>query len=148
MSAAPQDRLVRLYQEAIRRHAAEPTGFRQAIEPTHRHEAWNPQCGDRVEILLRLSGETIEAAAFEGEACAICLASASILCGIAPGQPAVRLQQLHDALSDALRAEETTDGDDLRLQPELRPLLGVRPYPSRIRCATLPWIAASNALTD
>jgi nitrogen fixation NifU-like protein len=167
--------LTGLYREAIRRHAAHPVGYRVPIEATHRHEEYNPLCGDRVEVRLRVAGDAVEAAAFDGEACAICMASASLLCSLAPGRTVTGLRQLNDSLQKALDApvgaasaandEEPRVGaasaaniPESRLKPllqqhelpvipqELHPLLGVRPYPSRIRCATLPWTAAVSAL--
>ena len=138
------DTLSALYRDSIRRHAAEPTGFRRPIAATHRHEAYNPLCGDRIEIGLRVVDDTIEEAAFDGEACAICMASASLLCGLAPGRTAAGLQALGALLHEALAKPL---GDDPPGIPEdLHALLGVRPYPSRIRCATLPWTAALQAL--
>jgi len=130
-----------LYREAIRQHAAEPVGFRQPIDATHRHEVFNPLCGDRIEVQLRIVKGEVEAAAFDGEACAICMASASLLCGTAPGHPVAYLEELHDRLHAALE-----NGQDLEGADTLKPLLGVMPYPSRIRCATLPWAAAVGAL--
>jgi nitrogen fixation NifU-like protein len=134
--------LARLYLDAIRLHAANPTGFRRPIEATHRHECLNPLCGDRVELMLKVAGATIEQAAFDGEACAICLASASLLCETIEGESVEHFMDRREALVEALKA----DGPD----PEeaLKPLLGVRPYPSRVRCATLPWTAASRALAE
>lgn len=149
----PAGDLARLYREAIRRHSSDPVGYRQHIEATHRHEEYNPQCGDRVEIRLRVAGGQIEAAAFDGEACAICMASASLLCDVTPGRPVPALQQLSEALRRALvlpaeSAERPPEAADEHspLDPALHPLLGVRPYPSRVRCATLPWTAAVRAL--
>ena len=153
-------RLAGLYREAIRRHAAQPVGYRQPLAATHRHEEYNALCGDRIEVSLRISGEAVEAAAFDGEACAICLASASLLCSLAPGRTVADLRALNDLLHEALRvpagAASAANEQESRLKPlpqqdlpeELQPLLGVRPYPSRIRCATLPWTAAVSALAD
>ncbi|MCW8872669.1 MAG: iron-sulfur cluster assembly scaffold protein, partial [Xanthomonadales bacterium] len=122
-------------------------------------------CGDRIEIQLRVAAGAIEAAAFDGEACAICLASASMLCGLAPGQAVGALldlgEDLHRALdtsveevagaaSAAMVLDDKQKGSRMNplLREELRPLLGVRPFPSRVRCATLPWTAATRALSD
>ena len=159
--------LMRLYRDAIRQHSSNPTGFRRPIEATHRHEEYNPQCGDRVEILLRVPAGTVEAAAFDGEACAICMASASLLCSLAPARSPAELRELSEGLEAALSApvgaasaaKGTDQGGDSspnlsrlkplpqpQLHPDLKPLLGVRPYPSRVRCATLPWSAALEAL--
>ena len=133
--------LARLYLDAIKRHAAKPVGFRRPIEATHRHECLNPLCGDRVELMLKIAGETIEQAAFDGEACAICMASASLLCATAEGESVDRFLARRQALAAALRPDGPAP------EERLKPLLGVRPYPSRVRCATLPWTAASRALT-
>ena len=162
-------KLAGLYREAIRRHAAQPVGFRQPIGATHRHEEYNPLCGDRVEVSLRIAGDAVAAAAFDGEACTICMASASMLCSLAPGHTTGGLMQLSEALHRALNApvgaasaanvvgaDSAANPDESRLKPlpqenlpqVLQPLLGVRPYPSRIRCATLPWTAALEALAD
>ena len=130
-----------LYLEAIKQHAADPTGFRQEIDATHQFEEYNPLCGDRILVQLRITQELVEAAAFEGEACAICMASASLLCGNIPGKSVRHLRELHERLLTALDSDHDSDGID-----PLKPLLGVRSYPSRIRCATLPWSAASKAL--
>ena len=172
---APQSResLTALYRDVIRRHAAEPTGYRQAIEATHSHELYNALCGDRIEVRLRVRVETVESAAFDGEACAICLASASLLCGLVPGETVVHVRRLAAELEMALGAprvgadssamapakapHDENDHPQSRMNPlpqgdaevlpqELHPLLGVRPYPSRVRCATLPWEAAVAAL--
>jgi nitrogen fixation NifU-like protein len=130
-----------LYRESIKRHAADPIGYRQEIDPTHQHEEYNPLCGDRIMVQLRIAAEQVEAAAFDGEACAICMASASLLCGSTPGKPVSHLEDLHDLLLAALDSDPDISGID-----ELKPLLGVKRYPSRIRCATLPWSAAVKAL--
>lgn len=132
--------LARLYLDAIKHHAANPVGFRGPIEATHRHECLNPLCGDRVELMLKVAGTTIEQVAFDGEACAICLASASLLCKNIKGESVTRFLARRQALVKAL------EGDGPEPEPALKPLLGVRPYPSRVQCATLPWTAASRAL--
>jgi nitrogen fixation NifU-like protein len=133
--------LTRLYRDSIRRHADQPVGYRRAIEATHQFEADNPQCGDRILMQLRVREGHVEEAAFEGEACAICMASASLLCENVPGKPGNELENIHDRLQAAL----TGDAED-EAPVELKALLGVKPYPSRIRCATLPWEAACRAL--
>ena len=135
--------LTALYRDAIREHAANPVGYEQAIDATHEHEADNPLCGDRIHVRLRVVDAVLEAAAFDGQACAICLASASLLCELAPGMPLQRFHRLHEALHAALTGAGNADTE---IDSALHPLLGVRPYPSRIRCATLPWSAAAKAL--
>ena len=133
--------ITHLYRDAIKQHAADPVGYRQKIRPTHQHEDYNPLCGDRILMQLRISHGQVEAAAFDGEACAICVASASLLCANIPGKPVSHLSEMHDKLLAALDDKPDTDGIEA-----LKPLLGVKRYPSRIRCATLPWSTAKKAL--
>ena len=160
------DDLTRLYREAIKRHATHPVGHGVKIDATHQHEKYNPLCGDRVLVLLRVSDERVDAAAFEGEACAICMASASMLCELAPGKAVIEVVGIGMDLSEELSGRscgsrpcrrlpgEQSEKDIRRqgrlpqgLATELLPLLGVKPFPSRIRCATLPWDAAVAALS-
>ena len=135
------DDLSGLYRETILRHAQNPVGFGKVIHVTHRNEQFNPLCGDRVLILLEVDGETVHDAAFEGEACAICKASASLLCEGAPGRSVSSMLETGQWLESALRGLEDPAGIE-----SLQPLLGVRRYPSRILCALLPWDALAQAL--
>ena len=130
----------RLYLDAIRQHAAKPVGFRQDINATHQHEEYNPLCGDRIVLQLRIVSGRVEAAAFDGEACAICMASSSLLCEHVPGLSVQELLERHRQLGEALESDNGAEGIGA-----LAPLLGVRPYPSRIQCAKLPWKAAERA---
>ncbi len=137
------DHLTELYRRTIVENAVKPVGYRENIKPTHRAELFNPLCGDRIEMHLRLTGDTIGAAAFHGEACAICMASASLLCANLSGRPVAELTEAHAWLDDALH-----HGKQEPVIEALMPLLGVSAYPSRIKCALLPWEAASGAVSD
>jgi nitrogen fixation NifU-like protein len=135
------DDLSRLYREIILRHSSRPVGFQKAIRETCRNEQFNPLCGDRVIIMLQVEGKIIRDAAFDGESCAICKASASLLCELIPGGLVQEFNKTHNWLEQSLVSNEETPGPQA-----LKALLGVRKYPSRIECATLPWTAAAKAL--
>ena len=135
------DDLSRLYREAILHHAQNPTGFRKAIRETHRNEQFNPLCGDRIILMLEMNGAVVRDAAFDGEACAICKASASLLCEHVPGQSVDDLNEARQWLELALNGADNISGHEI-----LFPLLGARRYPSRVRCALLPWEALEGAL--
>ena len=135
------DELTTLYRETIVAHAVRPVGFEVEIEATHRKELFNPLCGDRIELLLGIADDVIKAIAFRGEACAICMASASLLCTDQAGGLVSELRATHAWLESSLEGNlENVDRESLR------PLLGVRAYPSRVKCALLPWEAASEAI--
>jgi nitrogen fixation NifU-like protein len=135
------DELTELYRETIVRHAVHPVGFGVQINATHRGEMFNALCGDRIEVLLEIPDDIIESAAFNGESCAICTASASLLCEQQSGRPLSDLIKAHAWLQAALG----DDGAGREIEA-LLPLLGVRAYPSRVKCALLPWDAALKAL--
>jgi nitrogen fixation NifU-like protein len=135
-----KDQLSRLYRDIIMQHAQNPVGFRKAIRETHRNEQYNPLCGDRILLMLEVDDTVVVDAAFDGESCVICKASASLLCEQAPGQSTGKLADTYQCLEQALQGEEIRPQCD-----SLLPLLGVRQYPSRIRCALLPWEALVQA---
>jgi len=145
MSDRPQEQaerdLAEFYRETVLRHSVEPVGFRVDIEATHENEQYNPLCGDRVLMRFQVDGDEIKTAAFDGAACAICMASASMLCAEASGQKVSGIRAMHDWLQKTLKGSDETGGPE-----SLQALLGVRRYPSRIKCALLPWIAAVKAL--
>jgi nitrogen fixation NifU-like protein len=132
------DELARLYRDTILRHATHPA--------THQCEKYNPLCGDRISILLEIDGSRIAATAFEGEACAICMASASLLCEELAEKGVDEIQRRLGWLMQELG--QNADEKDSEVYDSLKPLLGVRRYPSRTRCALLPWEAASGALEN
>lgn len=135
------DGLTALYRETIVEHAVRPVGFEAEIQANRSAERYNPLCGDRIEVQLRIEGDEVEAIAFRGEACAICMASASLLCAHQAGRPVADLEAANAWLEQALKGDSGS-----RPIEALLPLLGVRAYPSRVRCALLPWEAAIKAL--
>ncbi len=137
------DDLAQLYRDIILRHSSQPVGFQKVIGETCRHELFNPLCGDRIVIMLEVEGQIIKDAAFDGESCAICRASASLLCEQVPDQEIEEFTNTRHWLERALISSEETDGPQA-----LHALLGVRKYPSRIKCVTLPWTAAASALSQ
>jgi len=135
------DDLSRLYREVILQHSSQPVGFHKTIRETCRNEQFNPLCGDRIVIMLQVDEGMIQDAAFDGESCAICTASASLLCELVPGGSLEDFGKTRNWLERALVSNDEADGPQ-----SLQALLGVRRYPSRIKCVTLPWTAAVKAL--
>ena len=96
-----------LYREVVLRNASDPCGFELEIDATHRAEGHNPVCGDSVDLRFRVVDGVIEAAAFHGASCAICMASASLLCRHLPGQSLDAIVEGRDGYAAAIRT-----GDD------------------------------------
>ena len=126
-----------LYQEVILDHNKKPRNYGTLEHPSHHAEGHNPLCGDHLSVALQLQGETIDQIAFQGESCAICKASASMMTAAVKGKTREQAQ----ALSQEFLAMATGKLD--LSQPNqigrLAVFAGVRDLPTRVKCAILPW---------
>jgi len=137
----PVGDLVTLYRQIVLDHSRRP---RHQGRPEHYNreaEGHNPLCGDKVRIYLQIQDGVLQDVAFEASGCAICLASASLMTETVRCRPLPGARASADQFARALStgAGETLTGD-------LAALGGVSQYPSRIRCATLPWQTLLAAL--
>ncbi len=136
------DELRELYRDLILDHARRPRHFGRLVSPTHEAEGINPLCGDKLHLYLAIDDENIvRDASFEGSGCAISIASASLLTEAVIGLDRSDVLARRSAVTAALRGE-TRPADLGKLQS----LLGVRDFPSRVKCATLAWHALAGAL--
>jgi nitrogen fixation NifU-like protein len=126
-----------LYQEVILDHNKKPRNFGTLEHPSHHAEGHNPLCGDHLSVAMQLKGETIEQIAFQGESCAICKASASMMTAAVKGKTRADAQ----ALSQEFLAMTTgkLDLDQPSQIGRLAVFAGVRDLPTRVKCAILPW---------
>jgi nitrogen fixation NifU-like protein len=133
-----------LYQEMLLDHYRRPRHRGQLPDATHVAQGDNPLCGDRVRVALRLGGDVIEEIAFEGSGCAISTASASLMSDAVRGKRRAELDRLFDAFHALVAGgPPPSDATDLG---KLEIFAGVREYPARVKCATLPWHALRAAL--
>ncbi len=140
------DDLKALYQSVILEHSRQPRNFGRPEATTHEAHGYNPLCGDQVTIYLALDGERILAAGFEGKGCALCLASASLMTealqAAERGKVATLMEDLKAICSQG-EEQEVANPDEIA---RLLPLGGVKNYPVRVKCVTLPWQTALAAL--
>ena len=126
-----------LYQEIILDHNKKPRNWGTLSDASHRAEGVNPLCGDRIWVSLRLNGGNIEGVAFEGESCAICTASASMMTTNVKGK------SIEDAEALVRQFREMATGKLDAAKPNqlgrLTVFAGVKDLPSRVKCAILPW---------
>jgi nitrogen fixation NifU-like protein len=138
------DNLRDLYQQVILERYKKPR-FRGKTDPIHRYQkGHNPSCGDTIELTLKLNeaGDRIEDVKFEGEGCAIAMASADLMA------EAMRGKSLEQALEMVQRFQGMMQGKD-EFPPEMKKLnvmQGVSQFPVRIKCATLTWHTLKAAL--
>ncbi|MCY4451125.1 MAG: SUF system NifU family Fe-S cluster assembly protein [Immundisolibacterales bacterium] len=133
-----------LYEEVILDHNRNPRNFgRRPPECNRAAHGHNPLCGDQVEVSMTLRDGVIEDIAFDGEGCAISTASASMMTQALKGRTGKEARSLFDAMHAVLVEEAEPDHDRLG---KLAALLGVKDFPMRVKCATLPWHTMEAAL--
>ena len=124
-----------LYQEVILDHNRRPRNFR-TIEEGRSQEGYNPLCGDRLTLYVKLEGDRIADVAFQGSGCAISKASASLMTEALKGKTVAEARELFDKFHDMVTSSPDTVAPDLG---KLSVLSGVREYPTRVKCASLAW---------
>jgi nitrogen fixation NifU-like protein len=127
-----------LYQEVILDHNKKPRNWGKLEAATHRSEGLNPLCGDHIWVALKLDGERIGEIAFEGESCAICKASASMMTVAVKGKTVAEAELLVDGFRGMAtgKLDPATAGKHLG---RLTVFAGVKDLPTRVKCAILPW---------
>lgn len=130
-----------LYQQALLAHHQSPVGYQLIIEADICQSGYNPACGDEIDVKVRLEGNRLSAIAFDGESCAICRASASMMC------QQLTLQNAEFA-SQMIAQVEQGISKKLPFEGELAPLNAVFKYPIRGQCALLPWQTLRQCLAD
>ena len=131
-----------LYRDVILDHNRHPRHYR-AIAGGRRGEGHNPLCGDRLTVYVRLQDGIIAEAAFQGFGCAIATASASLMAESVAGRTIAGAEALFERVRATMLAPESAPIDDLGA---LSALAGVRKFPARAKCATLPWQALFAAV--
>ncbi len=139
-----------LYQEVILDHNRKPRNYGTLEQPSHKAEGHNPLCGDHLSIALALDGERIASIAFQGESCAICKASASMMTANVKGKSVQDAETLIQEFRDMATGQLDTEKQAHHLG-RLTVFAGVRDLPTRVKCAILPWHtlhAALHAVAD
>jgi nitrogen fixation NifU-like protein len=134
-----------LYQEVVIDHSKRPRNFRKLEDANRTAQGYNPLCGDKVTVYVKLDGDRLQDISFEGSGCAISTASASIMTETVKGKTAEEAQALFQSFHDLV----TTGNVPRRDAPPLGKLevfSKVSDYPVRVKCATLVWHTLRSAL--
>jgi nitrogen fixation NifU-like protein len=134
-----------LYQEIVLDHGKRPRNFGSLEGANRLAEGSNPLCGDRMRIFVRLEHDRIEEIAFEGSGCLISIASGSLMTRAVEGKSVEESAEMVSLFGGFITGGQDADP---RLPEPLRALGGVREFPLRIKCATLPWQTLMAALED
>ena len=134
-----------LYQEVILDHGKAPRNFRTVEGASHHAVGHNPLCGDRITIYVKAGGGVIEEIGFQGAGCAISTASASMMTEALKGKPVDECREIFEAFHALLTGERDVE-ESAPLLGKLQVFSGVREFPIRVKCATLPWHTLNSAL--
>jgi nitrogen fixation protein NifU and related proteins len=132
-----------LYQEVIFDHNRRPRNFGPLAEANRSAEGFNPLCGDKLELHLKIVDGVIEDARFEGSGCAISTASASLMTEALKGKSEAEAEALFAGFHALLTGGDAPENVPLG---KLEVLSGVREFPTRVKCATLAWHTLEAAL--
>lgn len=132
-----------LYQEVIFDHYRAPRNCHAMAGADQQAEGYNPLCGDRITVYLKVDGGMIRDASFEGSGCAISTASASLMTEALKGKDVAEVERLFESFHDLVTKAETAADPKLG---KLEVLAGVREFPVRVKCATLAWHTLNAAL--
>lgn len=132
-----------LYQEVILDHSKRPHNFRVIEDATSHADGYNPLCGDRLTLYMRMEGDQIRDVAFKGSGCAISTASASILTEALKGKTRAQAEGLFEVFHDLVTGKGSVGESGLG---KLAVFSGVSEFPARVKCATLAWHTMKSAL--
>ena len=139
------DALRDLYQEVILDHNRRPRNWGAVEQADRTVDGYNPLCGDKLRLTVKMDGDRIGEVKFEGSGCAISKASASLMTDAVKGRSVDEARALADALQTVVTTPIDQPVDDAMLG-KLAVLSGVREFPARVKCATLAWHTLRSAL--
>ncbi len=143
--------LKELYQEIILDHGKNPRNLGKFENFNKDAKGHNPLCGDKVHLFLKLDeNKNVNDISFEGEGCAISMASASIMTDLMKGKSEKEAKEIIDKFLDMIKEKDDINTNLLEEdeKTKLMSLGGVKNYPMRVKCATLSWHALSSALDE
>ncbi len=137
-----------LYQEVILDHSRHPRHYGALEGASHKAEGYNPLCGDRVTIYLKLGEDgRVSDIGFEGKGCAISQASASMMTDMLKGRTQAEAESLMQGFLHLVKGEDAgglSEDDRERLDV----MSGISEFPMRVKCATLAWHTYKNAVEE
>ena len=133
-----------LYQEVLLDHYKHTRCHGCVHAPTAETELFNPLCGDRVAVSVKLEDGRLVDVAFSGQGCAISQASASMMSELCHGKTVDEIHALGDEFRNLMRGEK--DADTCENLGDAAALVGVRKFSARIRCVMLAWEALEKCL--
>ena len=141
--------LKELYQEIILDHGKNPRNLRRTENFNKDAKGHNPLCGDKVHVYLKLNeNKKVEDISFEGQGCAISMASASIMTDLVKGKEEHEVKEIVEDFPEMIKEKDELNNNILHEddKTKLMCLSGVKQYPMRVKCATLSWHTLTTAI--
>ncbi len=135
-----------LYQEVILDHTKRPRNFRVMGDANRTADGHNRLCGDKLKLFVKVEDGVIRDAAFQGSGCAISTASASMMTEMLKGKTIGEAEKLFERFHEVLTGPPDEEVPDVPELGKLAVFAGVREFPVRVKCATLPWHTLQAAL--
>ena len=132
------DRLNFLYKQVILENSQNPHNYGKVPDFNHETTVYNPSCGDKLHLTLKLENDQISKIAFEGEGCTISKASASLMTQLVKGESKDEAIRLSKLFSDLAMGKEHSS-DEIAELKDAQILTNIMEFPARIKCATLAW---------
>ena len=139
--------LSELYQQVILDHNKKPRNFHKLEAANHHAEGYNPLCGDHLTVYLNLEDDQVQDVSFEGSGCAISKAAASMMTQAVKGKNKEQAEELFGEFHRMVTGELDAEEEENHLG-NLKIFAGVREFPVRVKCATLPWHTLHAALNN
>ena len=143
--------LKQLYRDIILEHGKSPRNLGKCEGYSHEAKGYNPLCGDKVHVYLKSDNKKkVESLTFEGDGCAISLASASIMTELVKGKSFEEAREIMDAFLNMIKntSEIRSNHLDEDQKTKLMSLSGVKQFPMRVKCATLSWHTLVSAIEN
>jgi len=140
-----------LYQEIILEHGKNPRNLRKTDNFNKDAKGYNPLCGDKVHVYLKLNEKKkVEDASFEGSGCAISMASASIMTDLVKGKEEKEVKEIVNDFLEMIKKSPELKSKNLKDEEKIKLMCfsGVKQYPMRVKCATLSWHTLTSAIDN
>jgi nitrogen fixation NifU-like protein len=135
-----------LYQQVILDHNKSPRNFRKLVNANYEAEGYNPLCGDRIDVFIKLENDIVKDISFQGSGCAISKASASLMTSMLKGKSKAEAEELFNKFHDLITGK-LGDNPSIEDLGKLAVFAGVKEFPARVKCASLAWHTMQSALS-
>ena len=134
-----------LYQEMILDHGKSPRNFRETPGATNVCDGYNPLCGDKLKLFVKVEDGIVQDISFQGTGCAISTASNSLMTSVVKGKTVEEVKQMVDEFRELVTGDPDKEIDTKALG-KLAVFAGVAEFPTRVKCATLGWHTLLSAI--